>query len=293
MAQGDIFAVSGTGQVAAVGYDHQLYVNGAPLHISPASVYGLPTNLTVGDIVWSPDGARLAFRVDAINPNEQNAIDTGVWIVEPGSNRSWQVFRDTYTAAQLEDQRQALAITWAPNSGALAITVNTPLGPATVFIPYTQDVNAYVKAVPYANATWAPDSQSLIVSGPTWNGGTVVGRITLDANWTYTEYLNQMVTGMDMRAAIQLDTGAIAFLGSAAPGTFALYRVDPLAGAQPVRLSAVIDGQVVRAEWNAARSAVLVTAQSGTGVQLWIIRADGTSQNVTPSAGAPTIAHWR
>lgn len=294
MAQGDIFAVSSSGQVASVGYDQQLYINNARLDTSPSSAFGLPPNLTVGDVVWSPDGSRLAFRVDADNPNEQNAISGGVWIVEPGTRQSWQVFRTGYAGqvAQLEDQRTAQTITWSPNSLALAIGVSTPLGPATVFVPYNQDPNVYVRAVPYADATWTPDSLALIVSGPTWNGGTVVGRLNLDAYWSYTEYLNQATSGMTMRAAIQLDYGAVAFLGSTGDG-FALYRVDPLAGAQPVRLSAVIGGQVLRAEWNAARSAVLVTAQTGTGVQLWIIRVDGTSQNTTPPAGAPTTAHWR
>ncbi len=295
LAQGSIFAVSGGGQVAAVGPDRWLYVNGVPMTVSPASIYGVPDNLSFGDLVWSPDGQRLAFRVDAANPNEQNAIDSGIWIYEPATNRSWQAFRSTYAGqvAQLDQQRRAVTVHWSPNGTALVVSVDTPLGRANVFMPVEHNANDYINAIPYADATWAVNSASLIVSGVKWNGMTVVGRVALDQNWTYTEYLNQFTSGLVMQAAAELYDGRIAFLGGPTPDSFALYLMQPVPGAQPVRVSAPVGGQIVTAEWNTARTAVLVTAQTAAGYRLWIVRTDGTAQDVTPPGGAPTAAHWR
>jgi hypothetical protein len=96
-----------------------------------------------------------------------------------------------------------------------------------------------------------------------------------------------------MQAAIQLNDGRIAFLGGPTPDTFGLYIIQPMPGALLVRISPEIAGQVVSAEWNADRSAVLVTAQTGGARHLWIIRINGAAQDVTPSLGAPSAAHWR
>ena len=293
LAQGDIFAVSASGGIASVGADRWLVVNGWRVIVSPASEFGLHENLSFGDLVWSPDGQRLAMRVDAADPNAFNSIDSGIWIYEPSTHRSWQIFRNTYQAAQLGDQRRAVTVQWAPNNLALAVTVDTPLGRAHVFMPVDHDVNQTIAAIPYAYATWAPDSASLIVSGYKWGESTVVGRVALDSNWTYTEYLNQSTTGLIMQAAIQLNDGRIAFLGGPTLDTFGLYIIQPMPGALLVRISPEIAGQIVSAEWNADRSAVLVTAQVGGARHLWIIRINGAAQDVTPSLGAPSAAHWR
>ncbi|MBN1681069.1 MAG: hypothetical protein JW966_12350 [Anaerolineae bacterium] len=295
LGQGDIFDVSRSGQVAVIGGDRWLYVNGQRMEISPSSVYGMTPNLSYGDVVWSPDSTRLALRIDAADPDNPNAIDAGVWIYDPGANQSWQIFRNGYEGhvAQLHDQRQPVSIRWAPNGTAVACTLKTPLGFATVFMPVTHNANDSINSIPYAYANWAPDSASLIVSGLKWGEGTVVGRVMLDANWTYVEYLNQGGTGLTMEAATQLHDGRIAFLGSASPGSFALYTTQAAAGAQPVRVSNVISGQIVGAEWNFERTAVLVSTQGGAGSRLWVIRTDGTAQDVTPPDGSPVVARWR
>jgi hypothetical protein len=293
MAQGEVFAVSGTGQVASVGYDRWLYVNGQRVIVSPASQFGLHENLSFRDLVWSPDGQQLAMRVDATDPSAFNGIDSGIWIYETATNRSWQIFRNTYQGAQLDEQRRAVTVQWAPNGLALAVTVDTPLGRANVFMPVDHDANQFVNAIPYAYATWAPDSDSLIVSGHKWGEMMVVGRVALDTNWTYTEFLSQPTGGLVMQAATQLYDGRIAFLGGPTPDSFALYAIQPVPGAQPVRLSQLISGQIVFAEWNSERTAVLVTVQIGGAYRLWIVRTDGTAQDSTPAVGAPDAAHWR
>ncbi|MBN2305981.1 MAG: PD40 domain-containing protein, partial [Anaerolineae bacterium] len=259
---------------------------------------GLPPNLTIEDIVWSPDGNRLAFRVDAINPNEQNAINSGVWVYEPGSNRSWQVFRNTYQGQveQLHQQQQALAIQWSPDGGGLVIAVTTPFGFANVVMSTFRDINqpsmnAPIEPIPYAFATWTADSTALIVSGLKWNEMTVIGRVAMNESRTYTPYLAQATSGLITQATIELYDGRIAFLGGPLPGAFALYVMWP--GAPPVQISGTLSGQILSAEWNRERSAVLVTVQTSAGHRLWLVRTDGTTQDITPAAGFPAAVHWR
>ena len=295
IASGEAFATGG-GQVAAVSGARVLYINGAPLSVSPSSAYGLHPNLRYGDVAWSPDGRYLAFLVEALDPYAFNGIDTGVWVYDAASGQTWQVFRNTYAgqAEQLADQRRALRVTWAPNGLALAITVETPLGLGTVFLPVDHAANDAVNAIPYADATWTPDSRALIVSGPTWNGSSVIGRVELNAQWTYTEYQNQARNGLVMRAAAQLPDGWIAFIGSpVGQSAYALYVVPAAADAPATRVSAPIYGQFVAAEWNAGRSAVLLTVQSAGQPHTWIVRTDGAAQEVNLSGGAFSAAHWR
>ncbi|MBI5957588.1 MAG: hypothetical protein HY866_02565 [Chloroflexi bacterium] len=296
LVPGETYAESNSGQVASVGLNRLLYVNNAPMIVSPASQYGLPDNLSIGHIVWSPDERYVALRVDAANPAEQNAIDSGIWIYDPVSGYSWQIFRSTYPGqvTQQHEQRSAVDMQWAPNGLALVIRVETPLGMANVFLPINDNANHFVDSIHYANATWTTDSTGLIVSGATWDRLSVVGQVAADSTWTYTEYLSQQNTVMIMQAAIQLYDGRIAFLGSLTPDSFALYAIQQAAaGYQPVQLSSILSGQVVAAEWNTERTAVLVTTQTNGIYRLWVIRIDGTSADTTPASGLIGTAHWR
>lgn len=299
LAQGEVFAINHTGQVAAVGGDHQLYVNGAPMTASPASQFGLPPNLSVRDIVWSPDGHRLALRVDAVNPNERNAISSGIWIYEPGSNHSWQVLRTTYEGqvAQLHQQQRPVAIQWSPDGSGLIITVETPLGHGNVVTSAFRDINNpdtndLLDPLPYPFATWGVNSHTLIVSGAKWGEPTpVVGRIVIDKNWAYTGYFVQTAAQVKAAAAVELYDRQLAFLGEPAPAMFALYLGLP--NAQPAPVSPALNGYVLSAEWNPERTAVLITADTESGPRLWLVRIDGTAQDVTPAGGYPAAAHWR
>lgn len=295
MEQGRVFAVSAAGHIATVRADRMLYVNGQVMNVSPASIYGLPDNLSIGNLAWSSDGTQLAFRVDAADPNAHDAIDSGVWVYNLITDQSRHIFRNTYEgqAAQLHEQRRAIDIQWSPNDTTLLIAVTTRLGRANVFVPANHNANDFINAIPYANATWAANNASVIVSGKTWDGTTVLGQVALDAAWTYNEYQNQNWNGLVMQAAAQLPNNQLAFLGQPTPTTFALYVVPAGAGHSPNRISNLLNGQVIEAEWNAQRSAVLVTVQAGSAQQLWLISKDGTAQNITPSTGIPDAAHWR
>ncbi len=159
-------------------------------------------------------------------------------------------------------------------------------------MPVNHDVNEWVDAIPYADANWTADSSALIVSGRTWSGNSVVGRIALDTFWTYNEYQNQNSNGLIMQAATQLADGRLAFLGGSG-NSFTLYIAQPISGSQPIQMSSQITGQISAAEWNSARTAVLVTVQNAGQKQIWIVRADGTISNSTLPGNNTTEAHWR
>ena len=303
LAQGTVFAVSSAGQVAAIA-DNALRVDGTALHVSPDSGWGLGDNLAWGDLAWSPDGRWLALRVDPADPamyppGASYNEPTGVWIVDPLEPNSWPIFRNGYAGqvAQLHEQRRAVGMRWSPNSDALIVTVETPLGRGSVVLSARHDAAAFVDALHYDDATWSPDGGSLIVSGATWEGPSVVGRVALDEARTTTIFLTEAATGLHMQAALELADGRIAFLGSAAPGSVALYatRADPdtTPDAGIARLSPPITGEVLAAAWNPARTAILVTVQDGAARRLWLVHTNGTAQDITPAAGAPDRSGWR
>ncbi|HOB33142.1 MAG TPA: basic amino acid ABC transporter substrate-binding protein, partial [Verrucomicrobiota bacterium] len=303
LAQGDIFDIAPTGAVAAIssvpGGQSALRINGQELRVLPSSEFGLNTNLRYADVEWAPDGSRLAFHVNATNPDDPTAIDSGVWVFRPGEDRAHQVFRTGFEGrvAQAHEQRAATAIDWSPDGSALIIRVTTPRGFANVVTPASHDVNlapegGFIESLPFADATWAANSRDVIVSGAPWGGGPeVVGRVDV-ATGQYTEYLNQQATGLFMRAAFEVAPGQIAFLGGPSPDGFALYTVPAEPGATPQPVSGTIPGQVQHAEWSRERRAALVTVQSPTGPRLWIVRLDGTTQDITPPSGVFTGAQW-
>lgn len=303
LAQGDLFDIASNGAVAAISADPGgqsfLAIDGAVLHSSPSSAFGLNPNLRYSDVAWSPDGARLAFRLSARDPGDPTAFDSGVWVYDAASGTAHQVFRTGFEGhvAQVHEQRSASAITWSPDGSALIIQVTTPRGFANVFTPAGHDVNAaegggFIEALPYANATWAADGRTVIVSGALWGGGPEVAGRADPATGAVTEYLNQQVTGLFMRAAFEIEPGRLVFLGGPGADGFALYTAPAEVGAAPRQVSGLIPGQVLRAEWSRARRAALVTAQTPAGPRLWIVRLDGAAQDVTFTGGVLTDARW-
>ncbi len=302
LAEGNLFARASNGAIAAISADSggqsHLAINGAALHSSPSSQYGLNANLRYGNVAWSPGGARLAFRVDARDPGDPTAFDSGVWVYDTASGTAHQAFRTGFEGqvAQVHEQRRATALQWSPDGAALIIQVTTPRGFANVVTPAGHDLNAsggFIEALPYADATWAADGRMVIVSGAPWGGGAeVVGRAD-PATGAVTPYLNQQATGLFMRAAFEIEPGLIAFLGGPGTESFALYTAPAAEGAMPRQVSGLIPGQVQRAEWSRARRAALVTVQSPAGPRLWIVRFDGAAQDVTPPGGVPADAHWQ
>lgn len=299
--QGQVFDVNpATGEIAHVDANRNVSIAGRPMIISPSSEFGPNENVSFRELFWSPNGHRLAIIVDDAGDN--TVTDAGVWIYEPvpgDKGLSWQVFRagTPTNAPQLHEQRTPVGVQWSRDSTRLIIKVYTPRGYTNVITPATNPANNVIVSIPFdefEDATWADDGVSVIVSGRrNWNEPTVVGK--LDENGlVYTEFLNETARGIAAHAAIEYAPGRIAFIGSASPGTLTLYTMDARPGAPPAPAPVTIPGTVQQVEWRADRQAALVTVVSPTNERrLWIVRIDGTAQDVTPPPGAPFAAHWR
>ncbi|WP_119066100.1 hypothetical protein [Aggregatilinea lenta] len=312
LGQGTIFDVSSAGQVATVGDNHWLTINGQPVVVSPASEYGPPANLSLGAVEWSPDARYVAMRVDDADPANQVVTNGGVWIydlTDPANPRSRQIFRNGYPGlvGQRGDERVAAGVTWSPDGSRLVIPVTTwyegaDSAPGIVIVSRDVDVNdpdldpaAKVPlALPFGGATWTLDGTALIVSGPASGGASVVGRWDL-ATGQYTEYTNQGAAGVAIQAAAELPDGWIGFLGSATPGRDVALYLLPAAPGAPMSpaVSPIIPGEVIAAEWNPAHTAIMVLARTDTGDRLWLVQSNGTAQDITPPGGAPASIDWR
>lgn len=313
LGQGTIFDVSSAGQVATVGENHWLTINGEPVVVSPASQFGPPANLSLGAVEWSPDGQYVALRVDDATPGSQTLTNGGVWIydlTDPANPQSRQIFRNGYPGLveQRGDERVASGgLVWSPDGSRLVIPVTTwyegaDAAPGVVVVSRDVDVNdanldpaAKVPlALPFGGATWTLDGTALIVSGPASGGASVVGRWDL-VTGEYMEYTNQGASGLAMQAAAALPDGWIGFLGSTTPGRdVALYLLPASPGApMSPAVSPTIPGEVIAAEWNPARTAIMVLARTETGDRLWLVQSNGTAQDITPPGGAPASIDWR
>ena len=293
-----VFAVGADGQVAQYNGE-QLVVNGAPFQADPATLYGLDPNLHVIDLVWSPDGARLAITLTISSWDHDKAISAGVWVYEVGTGEAHHVLRDqsggTYQGDQAGEQGRPIGVQWAADSGSLIVTVQTPLGQGSVPLSAFKDVDDPAPVLPYAWATWPPGrTDFVVVSGSSWdqNGARFVGRVPVgggasraDAVWQGGE--------LNPQAAVMLPDGRVAFLGGPLDSAFALYAFDPSAADRtPVQLSGWLSGQIMTVEWNAERDAALVTAQVAGQQRLYVVRVDGASQDATPGEGLSGAAHW-
>ena len=288
---GDVFAVNGQGAAAVV--DGRLVsVNGAPLTVSPSSQFGMHPNLCYGGVGWSPNGRFLALLVGAFAPYDFNGIDTGVWVYDTATGQSWQVLRNVYEGqggGALGEQRRALRVRWSPTSAALLVAVETGYGLGTAVVSVNADANIPPVILPYADATWTLDGAALIVSGPVSGGASVVGRVEM-GSWAYTEYQNQQTNGLTMRGTAQLPDGRLAFLASVAgQESYALYVAPAALGAAGTALSGPTYGAFVAADWDAGRSAVLVTTTGGS----WVAYTNGAVQTSGMANGALSGAFWR
>ncbi len=284
LATGRAFDVGPQGQLAVQGLDGQLYTSNGRLGVSPASEFGLRDGANVGYIDWSPAGGSIAFTFRY--PDDGN-VDNGVWVYHAYNNTSQQIYRDVY-------DRRAVRVTFSPDSSVVLIRLVTPDGStANIFLPATWNANDGVPVTHYyADATWGLGGTSIIVSGPRTGGGeSVLGRVLLDNDQTFVPYNFSSAGITYTSAAIELNNGQIAFLGStSATGPFQFYTM--YVGGTPTAISGQIQGRILSWEWNTSRTALLLLMDNAGTRQLWVVGSNGTLQNVTPPAGAPLSARW-
>lgn len=309
MGYGAIFDVSPAGQVATVGPNRWLAINGQPVQVSPSSQFGPPPHLSLGAVEWSPDGRYVAYRVDDAEPGSHDVLTNGgVWVYDAATGQSWQVFRNGYPGivGQLGDERVAVGMEWSPDGSRLAIKVRTwyedvgsgPFGTAVVQAGVdisNEGIDPAAKTplfLPFAEATWSPDGAALIVSGAHAGGGHVVGRWDLGTG-SYAEYAGPGVVPQLTHAATELHDGRIAFLAGTTPDSMALYTLLPGPDAVPNVQSGVLPGTVLSVQWNRERTAALVLLRTASGDRLWLVRVDGSMQDITPPGGALAGVDWQ
>ncbi len=276
-ASGRTFDISPQGQMAVFGYDGQLYANGQQVLLSPSSGFGLAPDMYVKYMNWSPDGRYLAV-VFGSTAGTDGLTSAGVWVMDFATMQSAQILRDAWDVNSLRAE-------WSPNSTAVLITVDTPSGMVTTFLPANYDVNNGFRRHPYQDSSWALDSASVIVSGRHNEGYYVLGRVNLDFDQTYASYDVASAGITVTRAATDIGGGRIAFLGATDPaGPFTLYMLTP--GSAPTALVGGIPSGIASWEWNRTHTALLVVT---TDRQLWIVRTNGTAQNAGVGVGE---VHW-
>lgn len=272
------------GQTAQYGVDNQLYINGGALTTSPASAFGLPGHKQVIDMSWSPDGRYLAIVLGGDNPDE---FDYGVWIYDSVAFSAYQIMKSDF------DYREADHVFWSPNSQYVLIRINTEYGYVHTFLPAVYNVHNPYSQQSYSNATWALDSNSIIVSGRISNGQIAFGRVLLDAQQTFIP-LNYAAPGVVFTyAAIELYSGQIGFLGSTNEhGPYSFYLMSPNALPQ-LSFATPIEGRIITWEWNPARTALLLVVEGANGRRLWIMETNGASRDVTPAGGITGEVRWQ
>jgi hypothetical protein len=276
------FDIGPNGQRADYHVDGQLYINGVQLTISPASEFGLPGHKQITDIRWSPNGRYVAFIMAGSNPAE---YDYGVWVIDTATNTSNQIMHNDW------EYREATRIAWAPNSTAVLIRINRNVH---TFLPVDWDLNTPYREQPYSHASWAPNSESIIVSGRRTDGQPVLGRVLLD--WEQT-FVPIAFAGSDITfaySATELANGQIAFLGSVAPnGPYRLYLLWPGSPARAISPEAAF-GEIIYWEWNDARTSLLVVVDNGRERRVWLFGTNGTApRDITPAQGVTGEVRWR
>jgi Tol biopolymer transport system component len=275
--------------------DNEIYMNGAPLRVSPASEFG-PMNsaLYVTQLQVSPNGRYVAFILES----ESDYNQFGVWVYDLWTNQSWQMFRN-----DVANGRRARRLFWAPNSTVVLIELSTPAGTHYTYLGVSESAdvrnnqaNAGYQLSPYQDAVWSLDSASIVVSGLAYDDpargvsyGQFLGRIQLLQNGAMTFY-NFSSAGISYtRAAADVGGGQIAFLGSNSPdGPYRLYVMTP--PGVPVAVTREIPGRVVSWDWSPRRSALMVITNSSAGRKLWLVRPNGT---VSDLGNAPISAQWQ
>lgn len=279
--QGGAFSydVGPEGQTAAYYQaQDQLQINGVVLTTSPASVYGLGVDKTVTRMVWSPNGALLAFIITGTDPNNQ---DRGVWVYDVGTGAARHLLRANESHVPVDLQ-------WSPNSGALLITLasENPPGTTHTILDMTADVNTPNYTVhTYSQGSWAPDTGSVVFSGRNTDGSIVLGRVVLP-NQNYVPITVSVPGVVFTYCAAEPFAGQIVFLGSPAEtGPFLLYRTSSSGGTASAVSNIAISGNIVSCEWDASRSNLLLVVATDVERQAYVISRNGNVRNVTPPGG--------
>ncbi|HRE49734.1 MAG TPA: hypothetical protein PLD47_18570 [Aggregatilineales bacterium] len=282
------FDVSSGGRRADVLLDGRLTIDGA--------IYVGDDKHTKQQFIfarWSPDGNWLAYIVQTPDAaggqfNSQHTIDDGVWVLDiyNAAAKPRHVLRNFYVPGSNEyPYRIARSLSWASDSDAILVEITAQGGvPGQILTGKGRQANERAPGLfqirLYAGGWWLTREAWLATtSDPTQP--VQLGLVSRDTG-ALIALLNGGQYGIWMQNPILLGDGRYAFLGKPSPSgrlegaavglQLYVYRV----GSAPQPVSDALPGEVLSAEWNPGRTAILVNLRGYDGVlRVAILRVNG------------------
>lgn len=103
-----------------------------------------------GDVAWSPDGARIAFR------RSSQTSGTDIWLVPAGGG----------VATRIDRPGSQLLPAWSPDGSLIAFAEGAPGGPSRVFTMTPDGANATLRAHDGVNPAWVSGPPPVARRGP-------------------------------------------------------------------------------------------------------------------------------
>lgn len=242
---------------------------------------------------WSGDGT-LAMLIDG----DKN-LDDGVWIWSPDiPNSNRQLVRECWHPAICENIVGKRGLTewevsdfeWSPDSGAVLVMIHIPYEGRESFViaeRYGTNPGWLPPLYRFDYATWAPDSQNVIVSGRAPDGSPVFGRVN--------RYNETIVTANMANFGFYWTQNAAEYQGRiyglAARGGYGtpLQLIDEFGR----ELTPPIAANPERVEWSPDNSAVLIVATAGGIRRHWIVSLPGGEvREITGEVGNARSVQW-
>jgi hypothetical protein len=134
-----------------------------------------PYLVRLDSLVWSPDGAKLAFTVDYSTPGASltagyPSLPSGLWLFEPASRQATWIESNHYLGPNQSDPnlvRRLTASSWSPDSTGLLLHTISREGTDTLILN-TQDPAGLLIDPPgeyWSSSSWRLDSQAVLLSG--------------------------------------------------------------------------------------------------------------------------------
>jgi hypothetical protein len=251
--------------------------------------------LFVTQVAWSPDGDKLAFRVEQLgNPDVSN----GVWFWQPAmefsSDPSYQIMRHCPPSCDIvlnpsRYQWRTLGFEWSSNSNGILIGLQmTSVGRDAITVRYArrEQDNAQGNTAPapyfYDYGHWTLDGENIVVSGTNPDGVVGYGRIQQDG--TVLEF-NPVASPTWVQNAVQAQDGTFYMFASPVGIGQALQLIT----GQGTQITPILgETAPTRIVWNAERTAALVVVDRLS----YVVQINGTVTDITSIVATVPAVDW-